>query len=70
MHTVLVSEQHDGWSVEHDGAIDRFAAAGEAYKAGLATVDRLFDRGERAQLLMITGEGQDRSFEAFMPVGG
>ncbi len=67
MQTVVVSEQADGWRVEHAGASNRFAGAAEAYHAGLAQVDRLYSDGGHAQLLMVTGlEGGPRSYEAFV----
>ena len=71
MQTVVVSQQADGWCVEHGGASDRFSHAAEAYRAGLAQIDRLEMDGSRAQMLMVTGpEGGPRSYEAFVRFEG
>jgi hypothetical protein len=71
MQTVVVSQQADGWRVEHGGASDQFSHAAEAYRAGLAQIDRLESDGSRAQLLMVTGlEGGPRAYEAFVRFEG
>jgi hypothetical protein len=66
MQTVVVSQQPDGWRVDHGDASDSFPHAAEAYRAGLARMHSLESEGRRVQLLMVTGpEGGPRSYEAF-----